>query len=307
MKENVKNILSFLGCYSFGLNLWYFYLSLSNKVSLTFFNKRIILTKGKNRIVLNGSRKNFGSTGVVIRDFDAFFYTVKSKSNEGYDVVDFSTFFLHQMRSSDELFYSHDIIDPEIVTNIYIEKGQINPGSVVLDLGTYIGTQTVKFSKIVGDLGKVYAFDPDTTSFDVLLKNIELHRCKNIIPLNYGLYDQNGEVGFDSSGMMGSGVNVNSINTIQVHTLEYFVKKYDISKIDFIKMDIEGSEMAVLKSSIEIINRFKPRFIIEPHYVNGILNDNEIVSLFSNINYSVEVVKQGSFDYQPLIYAYPKL
>ena len=104
---------------------------------------------------------------------------------------------------------------------------------------------------------------------------------------------------------MGAGVSSDSNTKIAVRRLDTIAREFNLLQVDFIKMDIEGSEIEVLNSSKEFINKFKPRFVIEPHFIDGKINTNLLVSILEELNYTVEIIKQGSFDYQPLIYAYP--
>ena len=52
-------------------------------------------------------------------------------------------------------------------------KNIIKPGMRVLDLGANIGFYTVLFSKLVGENGKVFAFEPDPKNFKYLEGNIK--------------------------------------------------------------------------------------------------------------------------------------
>ena len=40
---------------------------------------------------------------------------------------------------------------------------------------------------MVGLTGKVYAFEPDDTNYEFLLRNIELHQLTNVIPVKAAL------------------------------------------------------------------------------------------------------------------------
>mgnify|MGYP006921058007 CR=1 FL=1 len=40
-------------------------------------------------------------------------------------------------------------------------------------------------------------------------------------------------------------------------------------------------------------------------FINGELNTNLIISILNSLNYNIEILKQGDFDYQPLIFATP--
>jgi hypothetical protein len=85
-------------------------------------------------------------------------------------------------------------------------------------------------------------------------------------------------------------------------TMQDIIFENQLSKIDFIKMDIEGSELEALYSSEEVFTRFRPKIIIEPHYINGILCSEEIYKFFEKLNYSCERIQQGSAKL-PLLFA----
>ena len=63
----------------------------------------------------------------------------------------------------------------------------LKPGMVVLDIGANIGYHTLISSKLVGNTGKIYSFEPEPHNFKLLLKNIEINEFKNIIPINKAL------------------------------------------------------------------------------------------------------------------------
>lgn len=61
----------------------------------------------------------------------------------------------------------------EFETNIV--KEEIKKGDIVLEIGANIGYYTLIFAKLVGEKGKVFAFEPDPTNFALLKKNIEIN------------------------------------------------------------------------------------------------------------------------------------
>lgn len=297
-----KIVSNKLGFKSIALYVYFKLLGLKYGVKLFRQNGRISLMRHDKKIIIKHGTNDFGASGLIIRDFDAFFNSVEHENQNSYKVVDYSCLRKHKMLNVDEFFWSHGIIDPEIVTNIYLNYSKVGVGCVVLDIGTYSGVQTVRFSKIVGDSGRVYAFEPDQESFETLLMNLSEHKCNNVIALNYGLYDFDGILSYNSSGGMGASIDMNGNVEIVVKTLSTAVEELNIEKIDFIKMDIEGSELPVLTSSRELLRNLKPGLIVEPHYINGRLNDKDIKKEMKTNGYKCEVIAQGEFDHQPLLY-----
>lgn len=314
IKYIIKNLFRKIGIENFGTKFWFQILSIFYGVNYKFdnSNNKIYISKKLNQLIIKGNNSNFGSSGIVIRDFDNVFKSVMPKIVDGIKIVDFSIPQVHTLSESKRQFLFHDICEPISVTDLYLKYGALNEGDIVFDIGTYAGTQTIFFSEKVGQTGKVFAFEPDQNSFKSLKRNIELNSVNNVTALELGLYDFDGKIFFTQGGSMGSQIIESSVKnidlpSINVAKIETIVKKYAIEKVDFVKMDIEGAELNVLKSSVDFINKFKPRFIIEPHFIKGVLNLKEIEAFFAENNYLTQNVKQGGFEYQPLVYAYPKI
>ena len=68
---------------------------------------------------------------------------------------------------------------------------QAKKSDVVVDVGANIGYYTVLLADKVGKTGKVYAFEPDIISFEILKKNIEANNLKNVVAVNAGVGSKN--------------------------------------------------------------------------------------------------------------------
>lgn len=55
-------------------------------------------------------------------------------------------------------------------TEAKIMEQKISKGDIVVDVGANIGIHTLNMAKIVGKTGKVFAFEPEITNFEILKK-----------------------------------------------------------------------------------------------------------------------------------------
>ncbi|MCB2425569.1 FkbM family methyltransferase [Methylophaga pinxianii] len=150
----------------------------------------------------------------------------------------------------------------------------INEGDTVVDVGGYIGTHARAFSTFVGQQGAVYTFEPNETTFYLLLKNVEYAKIDNINAFNYALGDlksSNAVIIDDAKNHGASSVSLNSEADISSKSA-VAIKKLDehegIRKVDFIKIDVEGMELSVINGAELLIEQSRPVIFTEVNSVN---------------------------------------
>ena len=89
----------------------------------------------------------------------------------------------------------------------------------------------------------------------------------------------------------------NLVNSI---TLSDIVSTNNLTKVDFIKCDIEGGELAILKDK-SFFNRFKPKMIIETHFVDNEMTTNKIINGLREYGYTCRLIKQEGDLFFPLV------
>ncbi len=147
----------------------------------------------------------------------------------------------------------------------YFDKVRAKQGDVVMDVGALAGETGLYFSNLVGDKGKVYAFEPVQDSYNLLVENLKRNHVKNIEAVKLGLFSENKDA-IISNGAAGSSLlatnTTNKGKKIRLVKLDDFVKEKNLNKVDFIKMDIEGAELDALKGGEQTIKKYKPKLAI---------------------------------------------
>ena len=149
----------------------------------------------------------------------------------------------------------------------------LSEGSVFVDVGAYIGYDTLRASVRVGRSGKVVAFEPNPAALGVLRANIDASRATNVIVQPIACTEKAQTLTlFDSSlgGNAGSSslsqANAGSLTlsyTVDGRPIDDVVRELGLARVDVVKADVEGAELQVVRGAAETLRRFHPRLILE--------------------------------------------
>jgi FkbM family methyltransferase len=177
-------------------------------------------------------------------------------------------------------------------TNSYEEKfdtffcSKILKSHIVYDIGANIGHYSLIYSNLVGELGKVIAFEPSVTNFNQLIEQCKQVKYDNIILVNAAigaapskLFLSQGKDEIGATSIMSQ--NENGLgNWIEVLPLDTVVLEYGIPNA--IKIDVEGFELEVLEGGQNILSNDLVRVVgIEIH--SEILNKRGIENCHEKI------------------------
>ncbi len=141
----------------------------------------------------------------------------------------------------------------------------VKPNDIVLDVGAHIGYFSMLMSKIVGDSGRIYSFEPRPLNHKMLTKNIEVNNCSNVTIIKSAIGNFTGEVNFDATTGTGTGHVSNDGNiSVAITTIDKFCSSEDV-KPSFIKIDIEGGEVEALHGAKQTILKYKPTILLATH------------------------------------------
>lgn len=177
----------------------------------------------------------------------------------------------------------------------------VSRGMSVVDVGANIGYYTLLAAKLVGEKGKVFAFEPEPRNYALLLKNIELNSYKNIIPLRKAVSIKSGKVKLFLDKLEPGAHSLYRVREdateailVDAVSLDGFFKGRECP-IDIIKVDVEGSEMAVLLGMPEIVRNNNNLKIFTEFYPPGLQSSG-----FSAQEYWGKLIESG-FNYIYLI------
>jgi FkbM family methyltransferase len=139
-------------------------------------------------------------------------------------------------------------------------RQHVSPGMTVVDIGAHIGYYTLQSSRLVGENGHVYAFEPDPANFSLLTKNVEVNQSHNVTCVHQAVSDKSGEAElfisrFSVSHSLSSDVAESIKKTaIQTTSLDDFFERAGWPKVDFVKMNIEGWEYYALLGMTKLVS-----------------------------------------------------
>ena len=144
----------------------------------------------------------------------------------------------------------------------------ISPGAWVVDIGANIGQYTATMSELVGQRGRVLAFEPIPASFRILSRLSSCYRYDNVTLLQIAVSDRIG-----SLAMTVPTLDTGLKNYYEAHLdpeagdIRVLALPLDIfafgPRISLVKIDAEGHEPLILEGMMELLKRDWPVLIVE--------------------------------------------
>lgn len=202
-------------------------------------------------------------------------------------------------------------IDKSIINNGYYElktmlylRRVVKEGDVCIDIGANIGAITFPLSKLVGQKGYIFAFEPGPDLHERLEQNIRLNRINNIKLNRCGLGNANSIMFWDYVPDQPGNAQLSDKGNIKVDVKRLDdIDELSSRNIDFIKIDVEGMELEVMKGGSKLIEKNLPIIFYESLVYEN-LSDGQyekqkgIIDLLSGLGYGFYEIDMREEDLQ---------
>ena len=178
----------------------------------------------------------------------------------------------------------------------------VRPGDTVLDVGAHVGYYTLLASVLVGDSGRVHAFEPNPRNAEFLRRHLLANRRRNVRVEQLAVSDRAGAARFDFGTGSGTG-HLADGGALEVHTvrLDDYCAERGLAP-SAIKIDVEGAETFVLDGARETLRRHRPVIFLSTH---GTEVHRACLALLRGLGYRVEPILGGDVDAATEVLATP--
>ena len=172
----------------------------------------------------------------------------------------------------------------------------LRENDIVYDLGAHQGYLALMASRMVGNRGRVYAFEPLPSNYNLLKTHIDINKVTNCVPIFGAVAEKQGVVSFSTSGedvantyITSSPLFSNSPASVEVpsFSLDALVESGTIAPPKFIKVDVEGAELDVLKGAVSLLTNQSPTVYLETHNIHRPGVDQECKVFLTSLGYRI--------------------
>ncbi len=175
-------------------------------------------------------------------------------------------------------------------SSVELTKKLIRPGMKCIDVGAQTGFYTCLMASLIGETGKVYAFEPMPSSHGILAKNIRENNFEHRVQLyQVAVSDVAGTIdGVMVSNMYVIG-HVDGAQKVKLETVR--IDDVINEPINIIKIDIEGHEPSAIRGMQSLLLKDRPTIISEANeywlHTCSNSNANEYIELLRSFGYDV--------------------
>jgi FkbM family methyltransferase len=147
----------------------------------------------------------------------------------------------------------------------------LRPGAVAYDVGANYGIHALLMARLVGETGRVYAFEPVPAIQASLRENVAFNGFNNVTPVSFAADDHRGQQEF-LTGIHGGAGHLAAVGdragerlVVETISLDEFAYGGGNRPPNFMKIDIEGAEVGALRGATRILREARPVLLMNLH------------------------------------------
>ncbi|MDW8002917.1 MAG: FkbM family methyltransferase [Deltaproteobacteria bacterium] len=142
----------------------------------------------------------------------------------------------------------------------------VSEGDIVFDIGAHVGFYTLLASVLVGERGRVFAFEPLPENVKMLQTHLRINKVNNVTVLELAVTDRDGVSFFELGESSSTGrLSERGHLKVQVSSIDSLVQEAVVPAPSLIKMDIEGAEFEALQGASGILRERRPVIFLATH------------------------------------------
>jgi FkbM family methyltransferase len=170
----------------------------------------------------------------------------------------------------------------------------VTPNSIVFDIGAHTGFYTLLASVLVGEKGKVFAFEPLPKNIYYIKEHLRLNKINNVTLIEAAVSDHNGKTYFETTASSFEG-HITDSGDLEVNTvgLDQLMANGEIIAPHYMKIDVEGAEMLLLTGAKSLLTNYHPTIFLATH---GDEVKKQCCELLLSLGYQLKPIDNLSLD-----------
>jgi FkbM family methyltransferase len=197
-------------------------------------------------------------------------------------------------------------------------------GRTIWDVGAFVGFQTLEFAALVGEGGRVVAFEPSALNRERIAANLQRNPDlgERVTLSAIALSDRRGPSNMLFGPQVDNGTSSGShlldayapepewvyddfgVEMVSTSTADDLAGSGELPPPDVMKIDVEGSEAAVLRGSTKVLTTHRPVALVEFHHPATMFHATK---LFADHAYELTLVDERHDQPQAFALATPRV
>jgi len=145
-------------------------------------------------------------------------------------------------------------------------------GDTVYDVGSFDGATSFRFGEMVGETGRVYAFEPDPSNAARIQARADANRDKpgsaaNVEVVVKAASKTDGKLRFSGGAKGSSRIADDGDIEVDCTTLDTFSSCGSARRADLVSLDVEGAEPDVIEGARKLISDHAPKLQISAYHL----------------------------------------